>query len=66
MDPGSSGADGLGHGPVRIPVSEPSLDRALMRLGIHDDTARIIAATPSLRASWLVAASIAVVFAIIG
>jgi signal transduction histidine kinase len=51
---------------VRIPGREPSLDRALMRLGVHDDAARIIAATPSLRASWLIAASLAVVFAIWG
>ena len=44
----------------------PSLDRTLMRLGIHDDAARIIGATPSLRTSWLVGASIAVLFAISG
>jgi signal transduction histidine kinase len=33
----------------------PSLDRALARLGVRDDTSRIVAATPSLRASWLIA-----------
>ncbi|MGH2595366.1 MAG: sensor histidine kinase [Actinomycetota bacterium] len=32
-----------------------TLDRALTRLGIRDDTTRIVAATPSLRASWLLA-----------
>ena len=51
---------------VRVPSGEPSLDRALMRLGVHDDAARIIAATPALRASWLIAASIAALFAISG
>ncbi len=51
---------------VRIPSREPSLDRALMRLGIHDDAARIVAATPALRASWLIAASTAALFAISG
>jgi signal transduction histidine kinase len=51
---------------VDIQGREPSLDRALMRLGIHDDAARIVAATPALRASWLIAASIATLFAISG
>jgi signal transduction histidine kinase len=32
---------------------EPSLDRALMRFGIPDDAARIVAATPMMRASWV-------------
>ena len=33
----------------------PSFDRTLTRLGISDGTSRIVAATPSLRASWLLA-----------
>ena len=45
---------------------EPSMDRMLMRLGVHDDAARIVAATPSLRASWLLAALGVAVFAMWG
>ncbi|HEY6567938.1 MAG TPA: histidine kinase [Actinomycetota bacterium] len=51
---------------VHLKVREPLLDRILMRVGVHDDAARIIAATPSLRSSWLIAASLAVVFALWG
>ena len=42
---------------------EPALDRALIRLGVRDDVARVIAATPSLRSSWLLAALAVAVFA---
>ncbi len=45
---------------------EPSVDRALMRIGVPDDVARILAATPSLRVSWLVAAAGAASFAVWG
>ena len=44
----------------------PSLDRALTRLGISDDTSRIVAATPSLRASWLLAVLGVAAFAVWG
>ena len=50
-------------GVVTLEQREPSLDRALMRLGVRDDAARIVAATPSLRASWLLAALGVAVFA---
>ena len=42
---------------------EPAFDRALIRLGVRDDVARVIAATPSLRSSWLLAALAIVAFA---
>lgn len=45
---------------------EPALDRTLIRLGVHDHVARIIAATPSLRASWLLAAFVVTAFALWG
>lgn len=45
---------------------EPLLDRTLIRAGVRDDVARIVAATPSLRASWLVAALAAAAFALWG
>jgi signal transduction histidine kinase len=51
---------------VALDRREPSLDRALMRLGVHDDVARIVAATPSMRASWLLAALGATLFAAFG
>ena len=51
---------------VGIDRREPSLDRALIRLGIHEDVARIVAATPSMRASWLLAAIGATLFAAFG
>jgi signal transduction histidine kinase len=44
----------------------PALDRAMMRIGVHDDVARIIGATPALRASWLMAALAVALFAVLG
>ena len=38
------------------------MERALVRVGVHDHVARLLAATPSLRASWLAAAGVAVGF----
>ena len=42
---------------------EPAADRILIRLGIRDDVARIVAATPALTISWLLAALGAALFA---
>lgn len=39
------------------------LEAALARIGVDDGTARLVAATPSLRASWLAAVSVALGFA---
>ncbi len=47
-------------------VREPTLDRALIRLGVRDDIARLIAVTPALRVSWLLAAGAIVAFALWG
>lgn len=44
--------------PHRTPV-----ERAMARLGVPEGTARLLAATPSLRLSWLVAVALALVFA---
>jgi hypothetical protein len=46
-------------------VSLPWLDRTLVRCGISEETARLLAATPSLTASWLAAIAAAVVFAVV-
>ena len=48
---------------VAIEPQAPVLDRVLTRVGVHEDVARIIAATPSLRSSWLVAAFAIAMFA---
>jgi hypothetical protein len=45
-------------------VSLPIVERILVRCGMRDDTARLLAATPSLTASWLAAVGAAVVFAV--
>jgi hypothetical protein len=45
-------------------VSLPFFERTLVRCGMPDDTARLLAATPSLTASWLAAVGAAVVFAV--
>ena len=47
-------------------LREPTLDRALARLGVRDDVARLIAVTPALRVSWLLAAGAIVAFALWG
>lgn len=41
------------------------VERVLHRIGVRADTARLLAATPSLRGSWLVAVSVALAFAAI-
>jgi hypothetical protein len=43
-------------------ASLPWFERTLVRLGVGEDSARLLAATPSLRTSWLVALVGAVVF----
>jgi hypothetical protein len=45
-------------------VSLPWLDRTLVRFGQPEETARLLAATPSMSASWLAAIAPAVVFAV--
>ena len=45
---------------------EPLLDRALIRIGVREDAARIIGATPSLRIAWLLAAVGVALFALVG
>ena len=42
-----------------------TVERALRGLGVRDHVARLLAATPSLRASWLVAEAIALGFAVL-
>jgi hypothetical protein len=44
--------------------SLPWFERLLCRVGVREDTARLLAATPSLRSSWLAALLIAVLFAV--
>lgn len=47
-------------------IEEPptsALERALVRLGCPEHTARLLAATPSLRASWLTAVTVTLLFA---
>ncbi|MBA3742280.1 MAG: zf-HC2 domain-containing protein, partial [Sporichthya sp.] len=40
----------------RVDAPRPGpVERALRRIGVGSDTARLLAATPSLRASWLLA-----------
>jgi signal transduction histidine kinase len=41
--------------PAAVGWREPVIDRALIRVGIRNDVARIIAATPAARSSWLLA-----------
>lgn len=51
---------------ISIAIEEPplsALERLLVRAGCPDHTARLLAATPSLRASWLTAISVTLVFA---
>lgn len=45
-------------------LSLPRFERMLVRFGVAEDTARLLAATPSLTASWLTAVAAAVVFAV--
>jgi signal transduction histidine kinase len=45
---------------------EPLFDRALIRVGVREDAARIIGATPSLRVAWLLAAAGVALFAVWG
>jgi len=54
-----------GTGSEVVPAERraPALDRTLIRLGVHDDVAGIVAATPSLRSSWMLAALAAAAFA---
>lgn len=42
-------------GGVVLARREPIVDRTLIRLGVRDDVARIIAATPAVRSSWVAA-----------
>ena len=46
-------------------ASLPWFDRILVRLGVGQDTARLLAATPSLTTSWLGSLAVAVVFAVV-
>lgn len=49
----------------RVDVADlPLPERVLVRLGIPESTARLLAATPSLTTSWLAAVTAAVVFAV--
>jgi len=45
---------------------DPALDRFLIRVGVPDHAARIVAATPSLRTIWLLTAALVTVFALAG
>ena len=45
---------------------EPLLDRVLIRIGVREDAARIIGATPSLRLAWACSAAGIVLFALWG
>jgi signal transduction histidine kinase len=47
-------------------LQRPLFDRVLARLGLRDDIVRIVAATPSLRVPWILAAGSVVVFALWG
>jgi hypothetical protein len=49
---------------VDAPRSGP-IERVLLRLGLPDHVARLLAATPSLRLSWLGAVAVALVFAVV-
>ncbi len=51
-------------GAVDAPRRGP-LEALLMRMGVLDGTARLVAATPSLRASWLGAVTVALGFAVV-
>lgn len=42
----------------------PWFERVLVRVGVREDTARLLAATPSLGTAWLTAVAAAVVFAV--
>lgn len=46
-------------------ASLPWFERVLVRLGCREDTARLLAATPSLTTSWLASLVVAVTFAVI-
>ncbi|MDQ3661988.1 MAG: zf-HC2 domain-containing protein [Actinomycetota bacterium] len=51
---------------AEIAAPEPStIERALLRLGISDHSARLVAATPSLRRSWLLAVSTVLALAVL-
>jgi hypothetical protein len=44
---------------------EPAAERLLGAIGVRNDLARLIAATPTLRGSWVAAVALALVFAVI-
>jgi signal transduction histidine kinase len=44
------------------PVEDGLLERGIVRLGVPDHVARLLASTPSLRLSWLAAAAVAIGF----
>jgi hypothetical protein len=49
----------------RVEVGElPWFERLLVRVGVREDTARLLAATPSLTSSWLAAMTASVAFAV--
>src|SRR6266508_3596123 len=53
---------------VRDAIDKPqrrALEALLARLGLRDHVARLIVATPSLTASWLIAVSVALVWAVV-
>lgn len=49
---------------IDAPAPGP-IERLLLRLGVEDSTARLLAATPSLQASWLAAVALALTFAVV-
>ena len=50
---------------VEVDVPRPSVaERLLLRLGVADHTARLLAATPALRGSWLLAVAATLAFAV--
>jgi hypothetical protein len=49
----------------RVEVGSLSFfERFLLHVGVREDTARLLAATPSLRSSWLASLSVAIAFAV--
>jgi hypothetical protein len=59
--------DGMWAGVVdAVDAPRPGLvERALLRVGVRQHVARLLAATPSLRLSWLVAEALALAFAVL-
>jgi len=47
---------------VSLPLPGGRVEHGLVRLGVRDHVARLLAATPSLRASWFIAGAVAIGF----